>query len=167
MSLYIKNGVVKSLHKIVLIKDDMQIFNPTPEMLKEDGWVEYIAENTLEECRQLKKHEILHYDSSDDINIFYIGDAKIWLDKQTRTGLMLRFQSEQIMGKTETSLWYDNIMYTLPLETAFNILYALEIYASACYDNTQQHIANIDKLTTKEEIENYDYTIGYPEHLKV
>lgn len=167
MSLYIKNGIVKSLHKIVLIKDDMQIFNPTPEMVKEDGWVEYIAENTLEECRQLKKHEILHYDSSDAINIFYIGDAKIWLDKQTRTGLMLRFQSEQIMGKTETSLWYDNIMYTLPLETAFNILYALEIYASACYDNTQQHIANIDKLTTKEEIENYDYTIGYPEHLKV
>ena len=49
MSLYIKNGTVKSLHKIVLIKDDMQIFNPTPEMVEENGWVKYIAKEFTEE----------------------------------------------------------------------------------------------------------------------
>jgi hypothetical protein len=31
----------KPLSKIVLIKDEMQIFNPTEEMVLEDGWAEY------------------------------------------------------------------------------------------------------------------------------
>jgi hypothetical protein len=33
----------KPLSKIVLIKDEMQIFNPTEEMVLEDGWVEYVS----------------------------------------------------------------------------------------------------------------------------
>ena len=35
--------------------------------------------------------------------VFYINDMAIWLDKSTRTGLMLRFQSELILGDTETT----------------------------------------------------------------
>ena len=34
----------KPINKIVLIKEDMQIFNPTEEMLLEDGWIECRAE---------------------------------------------------------------------------------------------------------------------------
>ena len=45
------------------------------------------------------------------------------------------------------------------------MLYAIENYASACYDNTQKHIAEIEKLEIKEDIENYDFTVGYPEKL--
>ena len=46
------------------------------------------------------------------------------------------------------------------------MLYALEVYASACYDRTQAHLAAIDALETIEEIESYDYRVGYPEKLK-
>jgi hypothetical protein len=46
------------------------------------------------------------------------------------------------------------------------MLYALEVYASACYDNTQRHLAAVDSLSTIEEIQSYDYTTGYPDKLK-
>jgi hypothetical protein len=46
------------------------------------------------------------------------------------------------------------------------MLYAIELYASACYDNTQRHLAAIKELQTIEEIESYDYKAGYPEKLR-
>lgn len=46
------------------------------------------------------------------------------------------------------------------------MLLAIEIYASGCYDNTQRHLAEVDKLETKEEIESYDYRSGYPNILE-
>ena len=46
------------------------------------------------------------------------------------------------------------------------MLYAIEIYASACYDNTQHHLANVAALSTSAEVDNYDYRTGYPEKLQ-
>jgi hypothetical protein len=79
---------------------------------------------------------------------------------------MLRLQAEQAMGKESTTLWYGNHEFALPMVNAFQMLYALEVYASACYDNTQRHIANVSLLESKEEIEAYDYRSGYPEKLE-
>ena len=42
MKIYIKDNKIKSANKIVIYKDDMQILNPTEEMILEDGWVEYV-----------------------------------------------------------------------------------------------------------------------------
>lgn len=90
----------------------------------------------------------------------------VWLDKVTRSGLMLRFNSELAMKKENTTLWYNGVSFTLPLNTAIQMLYALEVYASECYDNTQAHLANVSVLETIEEINEYDYTTGYPEKLR-
>ena len=46
------------------------------------------------------------------------------------------------------------------------MLDGIELYASACYDNTQRHLTNIGALSTVEEILAYDYTLGYPEKLE-
>lgn len=46
------------------------------------------------------------------------------------------------------------------------MLNAIELYASACYDNTQMHIAYIKSMEDIETIKSYDYTIGYPEKLR-
>ena len=42
-TLYTKNGVVKPRKKIIIIKDDFQIINPTEEMILADGWELYVA----------------------------------------------------------------------------------------------------------------------------
>lgn len=149
---------------------NMQVFNPTHEMLIEDGWEIYVTPEPTEEelfndAKRQKILEINNYDSSDEINIFYIQGLPVWLDKATRAGLKLRFEAELAIGKTDTTLWYDNMQFPLSLENAMHMLYAIEVYASACYDNTQLHLSNVDKLETIDEIKNYDYRNGYPEKL--
>lgn len=44
MKLYTKDGKVSSLNNIIVIKDGMQVINPTEEQVLADGWTEYEPE---------------------------------------------------------------------------------------------------------------------------
>jgi hypothetical protein len=160
--------IIKRAEEIVIKGNGSQTFNPKEDAILADGWVEYeppVIVPTLEDIKARKVDEILAYDSSSEVNEFSIGGVPMWLDKATRAGLLLRFEAEAKVGRTETTLWNDGQSYTLPLEQAQQILIALELYASACYDNTQSHIAEMQKMESKEAVEAYDYTAGYPSKL--
>ena len=160
--------IIKLADEIVIRSNGKQTFNPTEAMILADGWMEYIPQPyvpTLEDIKANKVEEILAYDSSPTVNEFSIGGQPMWLDKATRAGLLLRFEAESKVGREETTLWNDGMSYTLPLAQAQQILIALELYASACYDNTQSHIAEVQKLDTIEAVNAYDYTTGYPSKL--
>ena len=168
--------VIKSANKIVVRKNGMQTFNPSEDMILADGWEEYIPQPyvpTLEEVKANKVAEILAYDSSSEVNEFSIGGQPMWLPFETRTRLDRRFAVERMkaesQGKTEsevvTTLWHEGQSFEMPLATAMALLLALEDYATICYDNTQRHIAEVAKLESKEAVEAYDYTTGYPAKL--
>ena len=123
-------------------------------------------ERTIDQAKVEMKNRITEYDNSNEVNAFYISGLEVWLDKATRTGLKLRFEAEMAMGQTETTLWYNNMQFPLTVENAIKMLYAIELYASACYDNTQSNIAIVEELTTVEEVDGFDYTIGYPNKLE-
>lgn len=175
MKLYTKEidgiTVIRQRHRIVVVKDGMQHINPTEDVILSDGWKIYEAPKATEadiivEAIDRKREEILEYDSSIEVNSFYLGETQMWLDKSTRACLLLRIQAEQAVGAETTSVWYGGNEYTFPLEAAVNMLYALELYAAKCYDNTQRHLAVMAELTNTADIESYDYTTGYPEKLR-
>ena len=173
MKMYIKiidgKTIIRRADEIVVKGNGSQTFNPTEQMILADGWEIYVAPvyvPTLEDIKANKVEEILAYDSSSAVNEFSIGGVPIWLDKATRAGLLLRFEAEGKVGRTETTLWNNGQSYTLPLADAMQMLIALELYASECYDNTQKHLAEVSKLESIEEVESYDYTIGYPNKLE-
>lgn len=170
----IDGQTVKKKAKDIVLKTTRGIvFNPSEAMLLADGWTEYVRptppEPTEEQkfaiAKERKKVEIEEYDTSTEVDGFYIGETLLWLPLEKRTGLKLRFEAEKASGKTETTLWDNGVQYPLNIETAIQMLYALEVYASMCYDQTQAHLAAIDALTTIEEVEAYDYTTGYPDKL--
>lgn len=164
--------VMKRRNQITVIIDDFQFINPNDTMLFKDGWEEVVIPppiapvETADSARSKMISKINLYDSSSSVNEFTVSGSPIWLDKATRVGLRLRFESEIAMGITNTVLWYEGVKFELETENAIKMLFAIELYASACYDNTQKHIANVNALETIEEIENYDYTTGYPEKLR-
>lgn len=165
--------VIKSSREIIIRNGNKVIYGPTHEMILKDGWVPYepvvhkeTPEEVLERTRHAKLMEIADYDASEKVNEFSIGEYKVWLDKATRAGLMLRFQAEQAMGKTETVLWYEGMSFPLNLEIAFQMLFALENYASMCYDNTQNHISKVKSISSQKELDSYDFTAGYPTKLQ-
>lgn len=164
--------VIKDSAHIIIVNGNMQTMSPTHKMLIEDGWTEYVTsatgilEERLDYVKQRAISNITQYDSSQEVNQFYVHGMRMWIDKATRVGLMLRFNAEIGVGKTETTLWYDGIGFPMKLTDAVSMLYAVELYASACYDKTQEHIANVSKLETIAEVKAYDYTVGYPEPLR-
>jgi hypothetical protein len=175
--------IERKLKKFIVITwtDDngkkWQTANPLEEQLIAAGWTKYepptpTDEELLKRAKQRKKSEISRYDKSSNINEFFVSGISLWLSKEDRTGLKLRFESELAMGKTTTTLWGNGVQFPLALVNedgsvglAFQMLYALEMYASACYDNTQLHLSIVDKLETIEEVESYDFKVGYPEKL--
>ena len=106
------------------------------------------------------------FNTSRHVDMFSINGVDVWIDPETRTGLLLRFKSELKTGIEQTTLWHGDLSFTLNVEDAIKMLYAIELYASECYNVTEQHRANIKALTDDEEIREYDYTTGYPPKLQ-
>ena len=160
-------------NKIVLVKDNMQVFNPTEEMLLEDGWEIFEQEFVEPSDEEILIHEIdnivndiLIYDSSENVNMFYLNDIPMWLDRETRRSLMGRLEAEYRKGKENTCIWYNNHKFEYSTTLAMEMLDTLEIYASECYDKTQEHISNVKNIDTLENLKKYDYKTGYPDVLK-
>lgn len=124
-----------------------------------------IPRDDLEEAKSKKIFEIESYDSSSAINQFTYKGVPMWLDKGTRNGLLMRLNAEKAAGKTETTLWFEITSFNLTIEDAISMLNLLEIYASQCFDRTASHKAAVNSLNTIEEVNNYDYTVGYPSKL--
>lgn len=120
---------------------------------------------TLESVKAKKIEEINKYDVSSAVNGFYYQGSEYWLDKATRVGLMNSTHILKESGQTTTTLWFNNICFTLPVNDVIDKLSALEQYALSCYNVTASHKIAVQALTTIEAVENYDITSGYPTKL--
>lgn len=130
----------------------------------EDGVITALKKQLVEELTAFDHGRYAKYGDK-AVEDFTVGGIHMWLDKYDRNGLLLRFEAQSAQGQTETILWYGTTPLPLSIQNATQMLYALEVYASACFDRTASHHQVIESLTSLEEIFNYDYTTGYPEHL--
>ena len=131
-------------------------------------WVECDAdtEESVRKSLVLElENRVKEYDVSDNVNSFSLGGKRMWLSKDTRVGLMNSINIERDARKTDTVLWFGGLCYTIPIDSALQMLSQLELYALSCYNVTQQHLSEVSGLSTLEELINYDYTRGYPSKL--
>lgn len=134
------------------------------EMFKE---VSELPTDELGAEKAAKIFEIESYDTSDAVNSFTLDGESVWLDKNTRVGLMNSTQIQKAASMLTTTLWFGDKSYTIECDTAIQMLSALELYALQCYNVTAQHKANVEALQSVEEVEAYDHTTGYPEKLNL
>ena len=122
-------------------------------------------EYTIDELKEMKIAEINTYDKSDAVNSFTLAGKQIWLDKDTRVGLVNSIRIEKESGRMNTTLWYNAEKYVIPVDTALQMLNRLELYTLDCYNVTQSHIAAVKGLSDAGQVEAYNYKTGYPEQL--
>ena len=163
--------VIKAANDIKIKCNGFILTSPGHGDILNDGWELYSVEDEdilqdLEDCKKNKIKEIQDYDTSDAVNIFYVNDIPMWLDKATRVGLRLRFETEMSNGLTETTLWYNDIPFKLKLVQALEMLHAIELYASQCYDTTQFHVYNVKHMVTLEEVNNFSFKEAYPKNIQ-
>lgn len=153
--------------KYVLLNEEQTSFlksnaGITPEEAWDMSFDVYVKEGDINALIA----DILDYDSSSDVNVFYVNDIPVWFNKETRISLGNSISIEKEIGKETTILWINNTPYTMGIEEAKQMLIDLELYAISCYNNTQKNIATVKTFTLKEEIKNFDITQGYPNKLK-
>lgn len=141
---------------------------PTSQQLAEWGFEPYtppVSERTLEVCKAEKIAEITAYDTSDAVNSFTLDGDTMWISRDDRVSTMNSTTILKNTGIETTTQWYYGKKYTLPCDTLIQMLSALEVYALQCYNVTEEHKAAVNALLTIEEVDSYDYTIGYPQRL--
>lgn len=122
-------------------------------------------DNALDVTKEEAIEQITEYDQSEDVNSFTQQGKQMWLPKETRVGLVNSVTIEKNAGKKTTVLWFGGERYELPVDTALQMLSALELYALECYNVTAAHKAAVNALESVEDVVAYDYTQGYPEKL--
>lgn len=110
MKLYTKNGQIKSLKNIIIVKDGMQVINPTEEQVLADGWTEhepepYVPQPKLEPdayemiaaFRTMVQPQILTLSDEEAVKVKALYDT--WASK---IGQLL---------KVDTCLYYNDKLY--------------------------------------------------------
>lgn len=118
-------------------------------------------------AQKMVQEQIDKYDTSPSVNGFMLNGLRVWLNKDTRVGLMNSTQIAKAMGKTTTTLWFGGMQIEVDCDKAIGLLSALEMYALECFNVTAAHKKAVAELNTVEEVLGYDYTKGYPEQLKM
>lgn len=131
-------------------------------------WAEHVAdllmptEPTLESAKEAKIKEIDAYDTSDNVNGFYVGGIKTWLSKNDRVGLMNSTNILIAQDYKNTDLWLNGNKFTIPCEALVQMLGALEVYALQCYSVTEAHKKAVNDAESIEELDAIDITADYP-----
>ena len=111
--------------------------------------------------------EIEKHDTSPAVNGFMLNGQRVWLNKDTRVGLMNSTSIAKAMGKKTTTLWFGGMQIEVNCDKAIGLLSALEMYALECFNVTAAHKKAVAELNTVEDVLGYDYTKGYPEQLRM
>lgn len=151
------------------IEGKYQELHYTPE---NGFWVIYVddvpapppMEEDIEQFKQIKIAELKRYDKSDAVDEFFLNGNSMWVELEDRKSMA---QSLNVLDDDEIwTYWYNLIPITLPVKTFRELMRQVERYALLCKNNTFQHERNIRSCQTIAEVENYDFTIGYPEKLR-
>lgn len=134
------------------------------ELKKLDG-VEPTAAELLALAKAKKQSQITEYDNSANVNSFIIGGVPMWLGFELRSRLKASLEAVEAEGGTEMTKPFGGVDYTFSIEQWKTMVNAVEYYAGACQTVTDGHRQAVDALTTVKKVEEYDYTVGYPEKI--
>lgn len=132
--------------------------------------VDELPDSNLNQVKEAKLIEINSYDKSKNVESFYINNKRLWLTKEQRSAIDRQIIARENNSLNDITLSFltDNnemIFFIIDNTKAKDMLDLLEIYAGDALNTTNKHIQNVLKLTTVEDINNYDYTTNYPKKL--
>ena len=117
---------------------------------------------TIERARELKKQEIDAYDDSDEVNTFFVNGRSAWFTAAERSNYRSSINAAETVGLESLTLYVGGMHVSVSTANAKLMLAQIQLYADQCFLVTQQHKDNVDYLVSFKDVEEYDYTVGYP-----
>lgn len=155
-----RKGTDAYFKRCILLKDE------TIENFEE---VDNLPDSEVGQARAAKIDELNAYynaEGSNGVNEFFVNEISLWLDPTLRGNIERQINSNVLLGNPTTNLPINGVVIPIPNDTARMMLAKLELYTGECYNVRDAKEREINALTTKEEVEAYDVTSGYPEKLK-
>ncbi len=140
---------------------------PVMNALASSSKVEQTDEERLAFAKEMMARIITAHDTSSSVNGFSLNGTTVWLDKDTRMGLMNSTTIAKNMGQETTTVWFGGMSMTIPCDTAIQMLSALEMYALECFNVTAGHKAAVQALGTVDDVVAYKYAEGYPDKIEI
>lgn len=134
------------------------------ELAKLDG-VEPTEKQLLDIAKSKKQTDITDYDNSANVNSFIIGGQPMWLNFELRSRLKASLEAIEAAGGESMTKSFGGVNYTFTTTQWTMMINAVENYAGACQSVTESHRLAVDALETVDEVEEYDYTVGYPQKI--
>jgi hypothetical protein len=128
-------------------------------------------ERTLEDAKAEKQDALSVYDTSEAVNSFIVnmGENKhpAWITAEQRALYMTSVTSAELIGDENIEIELLGQFVEMPVPTAKVLLAQIHRYADRAANTTARHKAAIEALATIEEVDEYDFTVGYPDKLIV
>lgn len=124
-----------------------------------------LAAEYLKALKDDKKAEICDYAKSPAVKAFSIGGVSGWLDSEQRVSIRRAVADKVAAGRESVTVYLAGKGFTMSPAKAEEILAAVEVYASDCYDVTESHKAAVEALTDAASVEAYNYANCYPQQL--
>lgn len=125
-----------------------------------------VEPDPVEVARNAKLANLEMFDKSTDINDFTVnGEMHAWFTPEIRSNYRNSIDAAKLLGVESLDVFIGDTLVTIPTASAEQMLAAIQLYADQCFIKTKQHEAAIKALNTVEDINNYDYTVGYPTKL--
>lgn len=125
---------------------------------------EISEEEMLAIAKARKCGEIDDWNVSANVNVFTVGGVPMWLNFELRNRLSNSINALPT-GTKEMTKWFAGQEYTFTTAAWKQMLKAVENYAGECQNVSDAHKAAVSALTGIDDVEAYDYTVGYPEKL--
>ena len=164
----IKNTEEVDENGMIMVATAKYTHRPTAEEISEDyQWhTETLDKMMLEQAKLAKTREITEYNSSENVDGFYLNGVKHWLTLDERKAAELSTKAHITLGHETTEQCMGGVFYTIPCESLIYMLAELEIYALECLNHAKRQEAEVMTITDIEAVEKYDVTKGYPEMLR-
>lgn len=158
----------------IIVLNNRQIINPTEEQLLEAGWQIYVEPpvpeptpaQRLREDKDIKLSEIESYDESPEVNGIIVNGNKVWIPADKRAILKASVDAYKALGIENITKVWEGIEYTATADEWLLMIAKVEVYASECYNTTARHKAAVEALNNIDDVEEYDYTLNYPDMLE-
>lgn len=121
----------------------------------------------IDMAKAAKIAEIAAYSDSDAVNSLTFNGIKTWLTPNVRANYLVSLDAAELLGETDITFVVEGVQASLPIKQVRLLLAKIQRYADACYIVTEGHKRAVRELQTVEEVEAYDYTVGYPEKLSL
>lgn len=129
-------------------------------------WNFGVFERKLEDVRDQKLQSLADYDKSSAVNNFTInGVLNAWFTPEERSNYSNSIQAAKLLNMDTLMFAVGTHVLQVPTSSAEVMLASIQLYADACYMVTKQHELTISSLQSIEEIDEYDFTTGYPQQL--